>query len=80
LARGKARRQQSVIDFARHGKAVEHRWRQEEPGIVFKTIRRGVNVAFRGGDDAVAVLVDARDFSGIGIEQPSLKLSDVGLE
>src|SRR5215813_10069854 len=80
LTRGEARRQQSVIDFARHGKAVEHRWRQEKPGIVFKTIRRGVNVAFRGGDDAVAVLVDARDFGGVGIEQPSLKLSDVRLE
>jgi hypothetical protein len=79
LARGKTRRQ-SVIDFARHRKAVEHRWRQEEAGIVFKTIRRGVDVAFRRGDDTVAVLVDARDFGGIGVEQPSLKLSDVGLE
>ena len=37
-------------------------------------------VADHGGDDAIAVLVDACDFDGIGIEQASLKIALIRLE
>jgi hypothetical protein len=80
LARSKARRQQSIIDFPRYGEAVKQHWRQIKPGIVRKPIRRGFDVALCSGDDAVVVRGYASHFGGIGIEEPPLKVSDLRLE
>jgi hypothetical protein len=41
--------------------------------MVGEPVRRGIDVALHGGDGAVAVLIDARDFGGISIEQALLK-------
>jgi hypothetical protein len=80
LARGKTRRRQPIVDLPRYREAVEHRCRQEETGIVREAVRRGVDIALRGRDDAIAVLVYACDFSGVSIEQPSLKVLDLRFE
>src|ERR1700732_4452578 len=55
LARGKARRQESVIDFPSYCEAVEHRRREEQPLIVREAVRRGVDIALRGGDDTLVI-------------------------
>src|SRR5262245_17086622 len=47
LAGGEPRRQHAVIDFTSYGKPVELRRRDEESLVVFKSIRRSVDVAFR---------------------------------
>src|SRR6266481_2387649 len=80
LARGKTRRQQPIVDLPRYREAVERRCRQEETGIVREAVRRGVDIAFRGRDDAIAVPVYSCAFSGVSIEQPSLKVLDLRFE
>src|SRR2546427_8301302 len=74
LAGCEAWRQQPVVDLACHGEAVECRRREEQAGVVLEAVRRRVDGAFDGRDDAVAVLVHPGDLGRVGIEQPALQV------
>jgi hypothetical protein len=80
LAGGKARGQESVIDFPRYGEAIEHGWRQEQALIVWESVRRGVDVALSGRDNAHVIPRYALYLGSIRIEQPLLKISDLRFE
>ncbi len=73
-------RQKAVVNFACHGEAIEVGWRQVQPNVVGKAIRRGVRIAFGRRDDAVMVSVHAGNFRGVSIEQPSLQILHVWFE
>src|ERR1700686_2733058 len=80
LTRGKARREQTVVDLTRDGKAVKRGCGEKQPRIVREAVRGGIDVALGRRDDAVMIGVHACHFSGIGVEQPPLEIVHIGLK
>jgi hypothetical protein len=59
LPRGKTRRQQPVVDFARDRKPVERCRGKKQTRVVAESGGSAGDIAFSCGDDLVAVAIDA---------------------
>ena len=67
LARRKSWGQETVIDFTSYGEAIKYCCRQVQ-SCVRQAIGGAIDVSLGERDDAIAILVHARDLLGIGVE------------
>src|SRR5947209_898906 len=80
LAGSEPGRQQSVVDLPGYRKSFELRRRNEQSGIVRKSVRSSVHIAFRSRNDAIAICINSCDFCCIGVEQTLLEIGDAGFK
>src|SRR5882762_6009261 len=80
LARRETRRQQTVVDFARHREAVELRGWNEQSRVRLAAVGGAFEIGFDEREDAIGVAVHTRHFRRVGVEQALAQILDARLE